>query len=127
MPYKVIITGEFSQKVNGILVYFKCNTTYDLVEAYREVLEDGVINTYHAATVNSTEVNLPEDYTTIIDEVDVPEYENEVDKYLATMVDTTEDYLTAYRDRLRIEVNPFADVDRDSWIDPRDEEREDPE
>lgn len=127
MTYLVLITADFSQQINGQTVYFKVNTTYDLVEAYREVLESGLINVYNAATVNDEEVNLPEDYTCIIPETDVPTYANEVAKYVGELSDTTTDYHVAYQDRLGITINHLADVDKDSWIDPRTETRTDPD
>lgn len=126
MTYYVIITAEFSQLVNGTMVYFTVNSTYPLVESYKDVLEDGVINVYNVATVNETETNLSEDYTAVISELEIPEYANEVEKFLAERTDTTDNYTQAYLDRLGIDVNPYQDVDKARYKESEKLTREDP-
>lgn len=128
VTYVVLITAVFEQRVNGSIVYFQPNTTYPLVEANRVIRGlEGIVRIYNVATVNETETEILEDYCTIIDEQNIPVHENERDKYLEERTDATTGYIQAYADRLNIIVNPYCDVDRDSWIDPLNNTREDPE
>lgn len=128
MTYYVILSCDFEQSVNGTTVYFKANATYPLVDSYVNVLgDDGLLTEVHQITYEEETINVPTEYSAIIKETEVPTYQTEVEKWLAERTDYTTDYLTAFSDRLDIQVNADADVDASSYIEPQNLTREDPE
>jgi hypothetical protein len=116
MSTKAIMTENYPILINGVEFFFLQNERYDVTAEYVEVLEFGEINTYHTLTYSEgISVNIPEVYCVLVDELYIQQDKTMIERFVRENTDPTTNYKEAYNEMLDININPYCDVDRDSY------------